>query len=233
MIGYILKDAPKSQADGFVSADSAWRFKLRNVTAAQITKGIELNAMYGAGEFKNQVFLTRHNLMERCCMFVKMHEKGIALRGFSDIVASMIHTGSYHLATEFGMAGVKFDRQKTEILFRMRMVPLSVDVGDVEKVMFGGGALGGLGSLRRVGPLVGANAESSLPLGLASPSGELRDFPSYHELGGAMRDAQSGLSVHEGSSSSYVSSSTASPARTPASVGSLLSGLEIDDYGDI
>ena len=168
-------------------------------------------------------------------MFVKMHEKGIALRGFSDIVASMIHTGSYHLATEFGMAGVKFDRQKTEILFRMRMVPLSVDVGDIEKVMFGGGALGGLGSLRRVGPLVGANAESSLPLGLASPSGALREFPSYHELGGAMRDGHSGLAVREGSSLSYVSSSTASPARTPSSVGSLLSGLDIDDddYDDI
>ena len=166
MFGYILKDAPKSQADGFVSVDSQWQYKLKNVTAAQITKGIELNAMFGAGEFKNQVFLTRHNLMERCSMFVRMHEKGIALRRFSDVLASMIHTGSYHLATEFGMAGVKFDRQKTEIMFRMRMVPLSVDVADVETVVFGGDRMGGLGSGRRVGPLVGASLEECEPLRL-------------------------------------------------------------------
>ena len=123
--------------------------------------------------------------------------------------------------------------QKTEILFRMRMVPLSVDVADVETVMLGGDWMGGLGSGRRVGALVGAGSEPSVPLGLASPSGALREFPSYDEIGGAMRDGHSGLFVREGSSSSHISSSTPSPARSFGSgVPSMFSGLSIDDFSD-
>ena len=134
MLGYTLKDC--DEYDG-------WMALLHDdVTDAEVERGRELYAMFGAPEKCNTVSLTRVNLLERATAFYKVNKR----RGMfhldptpiEEVLLAMLVSGNFRPGAEwivprFG-EGANYTRAAN--LFRLYIDPKSAKLEDLAEVFF-------------------------------------------------------------------------------------------------
>lgn len=126
LLGYCMKDACKEH---FETVD-------HNVTASDISLGLEQYALHGQEENKNRVVLTMHNLVERVFMWRKFSCKHPLQVDFSRDIYEMLKTGRYYLAATWvtGTYGRGYEPYRMQSLYKILVFPRDISRQDVSNV---------------------------------------------------------------------------------------------------
>ncbi|KAL2649806.1 hypothetical protein R1flu_017934 [Riccia fluitans] len=126
LVGYCLKDEGAAH----------FKFYSKNITEEQKAEGRRMHSIYGASEYKHKLELTPSNILGRALQFQKYRVKNPLSITFRRCIAEMLRSGQYIPAFR-SLTSAKISRLRAERIWRACTTPDSVEVADVETIIFG------------------------------------------------------------------------------------------------
>eukprot|EP00250_Pteridium_aquilinum_P022110 c25305_g3_i1 orf=628-1830(+) len=126
LLGYCMKDVSKEH---FETVD-------HNVSAQDISLGLEQYALFGQEENKNRVALTMQNIVNRVFMWRKYNCSHPLIVDFSRDLFDMLKTGRYYPAPSWVIAGYGkgYEPYRMQSLYRIMVTPMETTRQDVKNV---------------------------------------------------------------------------------------------------
>ncbi|KAL2621264.1 hypothetical protein R1flu_001469 [Riccia fluitans] len=126
LIGYCLKD---EGLDHF-------HFYSKNVSDEQKDEGRRIHNIYGTSEYKHRVELTPANILGRALQFQKYNVKNLVSIKCRSCIHEMLRSGKYMAGFRW-LTRTKISRLRAERIWRACTTPQSVEVKDVDNILFG------------------------------------------------------------------------------------------------